>query len=83
MLVNYNELLEEFRHYLKDDVLKSFNAHKKQKKEEKMSEDKEKKWVCNVCGYVYDGDVPFEELPNDWLCPLCGVDKSFFELKEV
>ena len=54
-------------------------------KEEKMTEDKEngKKWVCTVCGYVYDGDVPFEDLPDDWLCPLCGVDKSFFELKEV
>ena len=44
---------------------------------------KEVKWVCTVCGYVYDGKVPFEELPDDWVCPLCGVDKSFFEKKEV
>ena len=42
-----------------------------------------KKFSCNVCGYVSDGDEPFEDLPDDWLCPLCGVDKSFFELKEV
>ena len=41
----------------------------------------EKQWVCIVCGYVYDGDIPFEELPEDWLCPVCGVDKSFFELR--
>lgn len=43
----------------------------------------EKKWVCVVCGYVYDGDVPFEELPDDWTCPLCGVGKDQFELREV
>ena len=48
------------------------------------------KYVCNVCGYVYDpaiGDddndiapgTPFEALPEDWVCPLCGVDKEQFE----
>ena len=28
--------------------------------------------------YVYDGETPFEDLPEDWVCPLCGVDKSHF-----
>ncbi len=41
----------------------------------------EKKWVCTVCGYVYDGDTPFEELPDDWVCPLCGEPKSVFVLE--
>lgn len=36
------------------------------------------KWVCTVCGYVYDNDTPFEYLPDDWLCPLCGEPKSVF-----
>lgn len=36
------------------------------------------KYVCKVCGYVYDGDVPFEELPEDWVCPLCGAGKEDF-----
>ncbi len=47
------------------------------------------KYVCEVCGYVYDpytGDVdhgiaegtPFEDLPDDWTCPLCGVEKENF-----
>ena len=36
-----------------------------------------------VCNYVYDGEIPFEKLPDDWVCPLCGVDKSFFEEREV
>lgn len=34
-------------------------------------------WVCTVCGYVYYG----EELPDDFKCPLCGVGKDLFELK--
>ncbi len=48
------------------------------------------KWVCVPCGYEYDpesGDTEngiepgtaFEDLPEDWVCPVCGVDKSFFE----
>lgn len=41
----------------------------------------EKRWTCIVCGYVYDGEIPFEELPDDWLCPLCSVGKEFFELR--
>lgn len=34
-------------------------------------------WVCTICGYVYYG----EELPDDFVCPVCGVDKSMFEKK--
>ena len=48
----------------------------RKRKEAKMSETK--KWVCTVCGYVYDGEIPFEELPEDWVCPLCGEPKSVF-----
>jgi rubredoxin len=51
------------------------------------------KWECQVCGYVYDpaiGDVehgieagtPFEALPDDWICPVCGVPKDQFIKKE-
>ncbi len=43
------------------------------------------KYVCTVCGYVYDEEkeeVPFSELPEDWECPLCGVDKTNFEAEE-
>ena len=49
-----------------------------------------KKYVCTVCGYVYDpavGDpdngIPagtaFEDLPEDWTCPPCGVGQEMFE----
>lgn len=48
-----------------------------------------KKYVCNICGWVYDeavgdpdnGIVPgtkFEDLPDDFVCPLCGVGKDDF-----
>ncbi len=48
-----------------------------------------KKYVCGVCGYVYDpaeGDkeggippgTPFEDLPDDWTCPVCGASKDEF-----
>ncbi len=40
-------------------------------------------WVCTVCGYVYDGDTPFEELPDGWTCPVCGEGKDVFEKQTV
>ena len=50
--------------------------YQKNKENIKMSENE--KWVCTICGYVYDGDIPFEQLPEDWVCPLCGEPKSVF-----
>jgi flavin reductase (DIM6/NTAB) family NADH-FMN oxidoreductase RutF/rubredoxin len=58
---------------------------KKPKEEKKMD-----KYVCTVCGYVYDpakgdiesGIVPgtaFEDIPDDWVCPVCGAAKDAFE----
>ncbi|MFA6805056.1 MAG: rubredoxin [Candidatus Methanomethylophilaceae archaeon] len=40
------------------------------------------KYVCLLCGYVYDDDkeeVPFDKLPDDWTCPRCGAPKSSFQ----
>ena len=40
------------------------------------------KYVCGVCGYIYDPeeeDVPFEDLPDDWACPICGATKDQFD----
>ncbi len=43
------------------------------------------KYVCDVCGYVYDPaaeGASFESLPDDWTCPVCGVDKGSFSPEE-
>ena len=51
------------------------------------------KYECTVCGYIYDpelgdpdGDIkpgtPFEEIPDDWACPVCGASKDQFEKLE-
>ena len=45
--------------------------------EETVSADKET-WVCSVCKYVYDGDVPFSELPDSYVCPICKQGKHRF-----
>ncbi len=41
------------------------------------------KYVCTVCNYEYDpaenNGVKFEDLPDDYVCPLCGVGKDMFE----
>jgi rubredoxin len=52
-----------------------------------------KKYKCTVCGYIYDpekGDpdngvaagTAFEDIPNTWVCPECGVGKEDFEVVE-
>ncbi len=51
------------------------------------------KYVCVVCGWVYDpaeGDpdngvesgTPFEDIPDDWTCPVCGATKDQFEKED-
>jgi rubredoxin len=47
-------------------------------------------WECTACGYIYDPELgdpengikpgtPFEDLPDDWVCPQCGVGKELFQ----
>jgi flavin reductase (DIM6/NTAB) family NADH-FMN oxidoreductase RutF/rubredoxin len=40
---------------------------------------KQEKYVCSICGYEYAGSIPFEELPEDYICPLCRQPKSVFK----
>jgi rubredoxin len=50
------------------------------------------KWECTVCGYIYDPELgdpernvppqtPFEQLPDNWTCPVCGATKNRFVKK--
>jgi len=46
-------------------------------------EDNMQKYQCLACGWIYDpadnDNIPFEDLPEDWTCPECGVGKDMFE----
>ncbi|TFG06279.1 rubredoxin [Candidatus Thorarchaeota archaeon] len=51
------------------------------------------KYECMVCGWIYDEDIgdpdsgvaagtKWDDLPEDWVCPMCGADRNDFELIE-
>ena len=53
-----------------------------------------KQWQCMVCGFIYDEaqglpedgiapGTPWHEIPDDWMCPDCGVGKEDFEMIEI
>ncbi len=61
--------------------------------EKKEAATKMAKYKCTVCGYIYDPELgdpdggikpgtPFEEIPDDWVCPVCGASKDQFEKVE-
>jgi rubredoxin len=63
---------------------------KEEEKEIKKEVEKMEKYICTVCGYTYDpekGDpdngikpgTKFEDLPDNWVCPVCGAAKDAFE----
>ena len=51
-----------------------------------------KKYVCEPCGYVYDPEIGdpdggidgngIEDIPDDWVCPICGMGKDVFVVEE-
>ena len=79
-----------YREVIKGISPKNAPTYHAPKVEVKTTEEKPmKKWRCELCGYEYDpahGDkehgiapgVDFDDLPDDWHCPVCGVDKSSF-----
>lgn len=45
-----------------------------------------KKYICPICGYVYDEakeGIKFDDLPDDWKCPLCGAPKNLFKAEAI
>ena len=53
--------------------------------EQLKEEVKMERYICTVCGYIYDPEngiepgTPFEKIPNDWLCPICSEGKGIFK----
>jgi len=51
------------------------------------------KYICSICGHVYDAEegdtyneiepgTPFDELPDEWVCPVCGASKDNFQFDD-
>lgn len=61
--------------------LKAGKVSNQSNTQESKEPEKEEKplYECVVCHYIYDGDIPFEDLPDDYLCPICHKPKSAFK----
>ena len=94
-IINDKEPLtyDYYHKVLKGKAPKTATTYIKEESEKPKKESEMVKYKCTVCGYIYDpekGDpdsgvkpgTPFEEIPDDWVCPVCGVTKDQFE-KEV
>ena len=60
---------------LKGTSPKNAPTYQEEPKTEDVSKKKVQRWRCKVCGYIYEG----EELPSDFICPICGQPASEFE----
>lgn len=60
------------------DVKKGTSPKNAPTYQEEIKTDKKTKWRCKICGYIYEG----EELPADFICPICGQPASMFEKVE-
>lgn len=68
-----SELGEEKNELTYNHYQQNIRPQTKEKKEKTVA-----KWICPVCGYVYEGEKPFEELPEDFTCPICAEPKDSF-----
>jgi len=93
ILTEENPLTYEFYHKVKGGyspkTAPTYSSEVDKKFEKNMEVKKMDKYVCEVCGYVYDpekGDpdngiapgTKFEDLPDEWVCPVCGASKDAF-----
>lgn len=64
----------------KEEETMSYGYYQEHKEEliQVTTEKNKTAWICTICGYVYYGD----DVPNDYKCPVCGVDKTFFKRKQ-
>ena len=74
---NENAMTYKYYHeYLKGSSPKNAPTYEEKSIISADKDNKTKKWKCSICGYIYEGD----ELPDDFVCPICGVGKEKFEL---
>lgn len=85
VLCNVMQVIDLDTHYLfvfdienilynqKEEKVLTYEEYRKRKKKDDRPD-----YVCSVCHYVYDGEEDFENLPDDYVCPVCGMPKSVF-----
>lgn len=75
--ISENAMTYKYYHEnLKGTSPKNAPTYEEVAKTSEVKQGKTKKWRCTICGYVYEG----EELPSDFVCPICGVGRENFEL---
>ncbi|MDR2655488.1 MAG: rubredoxin [Oscillospiraceae bacterium] len=72
----------DYQKSMKTATNQAFKAFKESGKVPAPPAEPKATWICGLCGHVYDGEIPFEELPENWTCPVCGVGKEMFEKLE-
>ncbi len=89
VLCNVLEILDLGTHYLfvfdiedinyenKDGKILTYEEYRKRKRVNDRPQ-----YACAVCHYIYDGEEDFENLPDDYVCPVCGMPKSAFYKEE-
>lgn len=80
--------------YYREKSLKKEKKYSAATDKVKIPVSETKRYICTVCGYIYDpavGDpeegiapgTPFQDLPESWVCPWCKLDKTVFEIVET
>lgn len=95
ILSNGKVMTYEYYHEVKKGLISKNAPHyiEEKKQSTKKEVSSMEKYRCTVCGYIYepekgdpDGGItpgtPFEKIPDDWVCPVCGAAKSDFEKVE-
>lgn len=74
---NENAMTYKYYHeYLKGSAPKNAPTYEEKNIIQSDTDSKTKKWRCSICGYIYEGS----ELPEDFVCPICGVGKENFKI---
>ena len=74
---NENPMTYKYYHEkLKGSSPKNAPTYEEKSDNVSKNDNKTKKWKCSICGYEYEG----EDIPDDFVCPICGVGKENFKL---
>lgn len=65
--------------YYRDLKSGKVSVEDNEEKNAEIEQEEKDLYECTICHYIYDGDIPFEDLPDDYICPICHKPKSAFK----